>query len=205
MLLNFSHLFINIILSFVETFGYLGIFIMTFIESTFIPLPSELTLIPAGYLIFNGSMKLMPILAFSILGTLLGSLLNYYIAYKLGRKLFLKYGKVFFLKKNQLLYLESFFLKYGSISTFFGRMLPGVKHFISFPAGLAKMNLKLFCIYTITGSLIWISCLLYLGFMIGDNKNLLNKKINEFNIIIIILTVIIILYHYVRHRYPNKK
>ena len=178
---------------------------MTFIESTFIPIPSELTLIPAGYLIFHGEMSLFPVMVASITGTLIGSLLNYYIAYKYGRKLFINYGKWFFLKKGQLLTLELFFSKYGNISTFFGRMLPGIKHFISFPAGLARMNLKLFCSYTVAGSLIWLSALLYFGYAIGDNQELISKYVKKFNTIIISAVVLAVLFFYVKHKYFNKK
>ena len=200
MLPEFFHILVAIILKFVETFGYFGIFIMTFIESTFIPVPSELTLIPAGYLIYIGTMKVIPVLFFSILGTLLGSLSNYYIAYCFGRKLLIKYGSFFFLKQDQISKLEVFFLKYGKISTLLGRMLPGIKHFISFPAGLARMNLKIFCVYTIIGSFIWILFLLYLGFVIGDNQEMINKIIKEFNITIIIIGIIIGLNLYLRYR-----
>ena len=99
----------KLILNFVQTFGYTGIFIMTFIESTFIPIPSEFTLIPAGILIAKGELHLAPVLIFGLTGTLLGSFVNYFIAYYFGRKLFINYGKYFFLKPGQLLSLELFF------------------------------------------------------------------------------------------------
>ena len=182
------------ITNFVNTFGYCGIFIMTFIESTFIPLPSEITLIPAGYLIYKKQMSLMLVFITSLSGTLFGSLLNYTIAYKFGRRIFALYGKYFFLQNGQLEYLEQFFDKYGNISTFMGRMLPGVKHFISFPAGLARMNLKLFCSYTVMGSCIWLSILLYFGYFIGDNEKLITEYIKKFNILIIIATIMLAIY-----------
>lgn len=196
MLVEFFEEIIKLILNFVQTFGYLGIFIMTFIESTFIPIPSEFTLIPAGYLVAKGEMQLIPVLFFSILGTLLGSFVNYLIAYRFGRKLFIEYGKYFFLKPGQLLHIEIFFNKYGAISTFFGRMLPGIKHFISFPAGLAKMNLKLFSLYTFLGSSVWLSFLLYLGHIIGTNEDLIAAHIKRFNAIIIsiVASVIILIF-----------
>ena len=115
---------------------------MTFIESTFIPIPSEITMIPAGYLIGKGELNFFLVFLCSISGTVLGALTNYMIAYHYGRKLLVNYGKYFFLNTTKLVKIELFFRKYGKISTFFGRMLPGVKHFISFPAGLGKMNLR---------------------------------------------------------------
>ena len=203
MFVEFFEEIFKLILNFVQTFGYIGIFIMTFIESTFIPIPSEFTLIPAGYLIAKGDMHLAPVLLSSIVGTLLGSFINYFIAYHFGRKLFINYGKYFFLKSGQLLKIELFFNKYGVISTFFGRMLPGIKHFISFPAGLAKMNLKLFTLYTFLGSLIWLSFLLYLGHVIGTNEELISTYIKRFNITIIIIVIFIFLLLYVIKKFKK--
>jgi membrane protein DedA with SNARE-associated domain len=194
----------KLILTFVQTFGYTGIFIMTFIESTFIPIPSDFTLIPAGILIARGELHLTPVLIFSLTGTLLGSFVNYFIAYYFGRKLFINYGKYFFLKPGQLLSLELFFNKYGAISTFFGRMLPGIKHFISFPAGLARMNLKLFTLYTLLGSFIWIAFLLYLGHVINANEELISIYIRRFNIAIIFIVIFISILIYTTKKFKKR-
>ena len=194
----------KLILNFVQTFGYTGIFIMTFIESTFIPIPSEFTLIPAGILIAKGELHLAPVLIFGLTGTLLGSFVNYFIAYYFGRKLFINYGKYFFLKPGQLLSLELFFNKYGAISTFFGRMLPGIKHFISFPAGLARMNLKLFTLYTLLGSFIWISFLLYLGHIINANEELISIYIRRFNIAILFIVIVISILMYTTKKFKKR-
>ena len=200
MIAEFFEEIVRLILNFVQVFGYFGIFFMTFIESTFVPIPSEFTLIPAGYLIAKGEMHIAYVLIASLLGTLGGSLLNYTIAHYFGRKLFINYGKYFFLKSGQLHSLELFFNKYGGISTFFGRMLPGIKHFISFPAGLAKMDLKLFCIYTFTGSLIWLSFLLYLGHVISTNEGLISAYIKQFNLIIISVVILVVIFVYIRNK-----
>ena len=194
----------KLILNFVQTFGYTGIFIMTFIESTFIPIPSEFTLIPAGILIAKGELHLAPVLIFGLTGTLLGSFVNYFIAYYFGRKLFINYGKYFFLKPGQLLSLELFFNKYGVISTFFGRMLPGIKHFISFPAGLARMNLKLFTLYTLFGSFIWLSFLLYLGHIINANEELISIYIRRFNIAILFIVIFISILIYITKKFKKR-
>jgi membrane protein DedA with SNARE-associated domain len=194
----------KLILNFVQTFGYTGIFIMTFIESTFIPIPSEFTLIPAGILIAKGELHLTPVLISGLTGTLLGSFVNYFIAYYFGRKLFINYGKYFFLKPGQLLSLELFFNKYGVISTFFGRMLPGIKHFISFPAGLARMNLKLFTLYTLLGSFIWLSFLLYLGHIINANEELISIYIRRFNIAIIFIVIFITILIYITKKFKKR-
>ncbi|WP_323733058.1 DedA family protein [Candidatus Bandiella euplotis] len=178
---------------------------MTLLESTFLPIPSELTLIPAGYLISKGTMHVTPTLFASVTGTLLGSLINYMIAYYFGRKLFINYGKYFFIKPGQLHSLELFFNKYGAVSTFFGRMLPGIKHFISFPAGLARMNIRLFCTYTVLGSFIWVSFLLYLGRVIDENEELISKYISRFNFFIIFIVVLTIILAYTKGRNKKKR
>ena len=200
MIAEFFAEIVRLILHFVQVFGYFGIFFMTFIESTFIPIPSEFTLIPAGYLVAKGEMHTVYILIFSLSGTLVGSLLNYAIAHYFGRKLFINYGKYFFLKPGQLHSLELFFNKYGGISTFFGRMLPGIKHFISFPAGLARMNLKLFCVYTLTGSFVWLSFLLYLGYVISTNEKLIALCIKQFNFIIIAIVILVVIFIYIKNK-----
>ena len=205
MLFELFYTVAHTVINFVHTFGYIGIFIMTFVESTFIPIPSEITLIPAGYLIYQEHMNITPAILASISGTLLGSLLNYTIALKFGRKIFMKYGKYFFLKQGQLESLEKYFINYGSVSTFFGRMLPGIKHFISFPAGLAKMNLKLFCLYTTLGSLIWLCVLLYFGYIIGGNQQLIAQYIKRFNIFIIFITITLVFYLIWRNKLKKSK
>ena len=199
--LNFIHFLVEIILNFVGSSGYIGIFLMTLIESTFIPIPSEITLVPAGYLLSQGQMHILPLFISSILGTVLGAVFNYALAYVYGRKIILNYGKYFFLTKKDFSILERFFLKYGNISTFFGRMLPGVKHFISFPAGLAGMNIKLFCLYTLAGSSVWIIILLYFGYVIGGNEKLISYYIKRFNLLIVFIFTIFILFFF----YKNSK
>ena len=161
------------LVEFTHDLGYLGIFIMAFVESTFMPIPAELTMIPAGYLIHQGRMELFPVLGLSILGAVCGSYANYCIARYLGRGVFIRYGHYFFITEEKLIAMERFFEKYGAVSTFIGRLIPGVRHFIAFPAGLARMNLKPFFIYTALGSSIWMSVLIALGYCIGENQQLI--------------------------------
>ena len=189
---------------FVESLGYFGIFIMTFIESTFIPIPSEITLIPAGYLVQKGQMSGLVVLLVSIAGTIGGALANYYIAYFFGRLLFVDKGKYFFLNPSKLKKIEQFFAEHGAISVFTGRFLPGVKHFISFPAGLAKMNLKLFALYTALGGAIWCTILITLGYIIGENEHLIKKYLKQLNLIFILLVSILVIY-YIWKKRQNKK
>ena len=184
-------LFLQVV-SFVESLGYFGIFIMTFVESTFIPVPAEVTLSPAGYLVQKGEMNALFVWIASILGTLGGSVLNYYIAYHFGRLLFVSKGKYFFLNESKLAKIEKFFANHGAISVFTGRFLPGIKHFISFPAGLAKMNLKKFILYTAVGGAIWCALLIGLGYIIGENEHLIKSHLKQLNIGLLVVVIALV-------------
>ncbi len=164
---------VHAILYLVESLGYGGIFVMTTLESTFIPIPSEMTMIPAGYLIYQGKMHVVPVFLLSVAGTLTGALINYAIAYRYGRKLLLRYQDFFMMDEEKLAKMEGFFAKHGPVSIFTGRMVFGVRHYISFPAGLAKMDLKTFILYTLAGGSIWVTTLLSLGYLFGGNEELL--------------------------------
>ncbi len=161
---------IDYILHFVETLGYLGIFIMTVIEGTLVPIPNEVTMIPAGYLVATGKMSMFGVLAAGIIGNLVGGWITYYIAYHYGRVLVKKFGKYVFFTEDKLHKVEEYFAEHGPISIAIGRVAPGLKHFISFPAGLAKMDLKLFSIFTILGGGIWLVMLVMIGYFIGNNE-----------------------------------
>jgi len=130
-----------------------------------------------------------------VLGTLCGSLTNYFIAYHFGRKFLINYGQYFFITEDKLRAMEYFMQKHGAISTFSGRLLPGVKHFISFPAGLAKMDLKTFCLYTVLGGAIWCAVLIYLGYAIGENEALITKYLKQINFIIVVAIVCLVSFY----------
>jgi membrane protein DedA with SNARE-associated domain len=166
---GFHHM-MELLVDFVHTLGYPGIFIMTFLESTFVPVPSEITMIPAGYLAQQGHMNLFIVLFMSISGTVLGALFNYYIAYHYGRRFLYAYGKYFFFGHERMERLDTFFASHGEISTFTGRLIPGLRHFIAFPAGLARMDLRKFTLYTAAGGAIWMTTLIAVGYFIGGNK-----------------------------------
>ena len=163
----------NWLVNFVHEMGYIGIIVMTFVESSFVPVPAEVTMVPAGYLVQQGKLDFTITLASAILGTVGGAYFNYWLAKRYGREMFIRYGKYLMMTDAKLAKLESFFEKHGAISTFTGRLIPGVRHYISFPAGLARMKLSTFCIYTALGGGIWMLVLLILGYYIGENKELL--------------------------------
>jgi membrane protein DedA with SNARE-associated domain len=170
--------------------GYPGIIIMMFLESSFIPFPSEVVMIPAGYLAYKGEMNLVLAILSGILGSLLGALFNYYLAIKLGRPFLLHYGKYVMFNEASLQKMEDFFARHGHISTFTGRLIPVVRQYISLPAGLARMNLAVFSFYTSLGAGIWVTILALLGYFIGGNELLIREYLRD---IIVILAVAIVL------------
>lgn len=159
----------------IETLGYPGVFIMSALESTFLPIPSEATLIPAGYLIHQGTWNGPLVFVLAVSGTMAGSLANYALAYYCGRFMLVRYGKYMLMDEAKLAHIEAYFQKHGPVSIFLGRLVLGVRHFISFPAGLAKMDLAKFSAYTALGGGIWTLILLLLGYLIGDNKELVTS------------------------------
>ncbi len=188
------------LVDFVHQFGYAGIFIMSLLESTFVPIPGEVTMIPAGVLVQQGHMNFFVVVFLATLGALAGSLANYYLAYYLGRRFFYNYGKYFFFTHDKIDKLDKFFSSHGDISTFTGRLLPGVRHFIAFPAGLGHMDLKKFCIYTTLGSGIWMTILTTVGYLIGDNKELVHRYLPYVTAVVVVLVVFGVVFYIKKKR-----
>ncbi|WP_416862221.1 DedA family protein [Helicobacter ganmani] len=149
-----------------------------FLESSFIPFPSEVVMIPAGYLAHLGQMNLFIAILCGVLGSLAGALLNYYLALFLGREILIKFGKYVFFDEKTMIKMENFFAKHGHISTFSGRLIPVVRQYISLPAGLGRMPLALFCLYTSLGAGIWVSILTTLGYFLGQNEAILKEYLH---------------------------
>ncbi len=196
--------FFNWLIEFVHHFGYLGIFIMSLLESTFVPIPSEVTMIPAGVLVQQGHMNFWVVIAMGTFGAIAGSLFNYYLAYYLGRRFFYSYGKYFFFTHEKIDKLDKFFASHGDISTFTGRLIPGVRHFIAFPAGLAHMDLKKFCIYTGLGSTIWMTVLTVVGYFIGDNEEMVKHYMPYVVTAVVFVAVIFVVLYMWRYNHNNK-
>ena len=189
---------IDFIVQTVGSLGYAGIFIMMFLESSFFPFPSEVVMIPAGYLAFKGEMNMYLVILFGILGSLAGSLFNYYLAVKFGRRFLIKYGKYFFIKEETIVRMEVFFKNHGHISTFSGRLIPVVRQYISLPAGLARMNLFVFSLYTSLGAGIWVVILTLLGYFLGDNELLIKEYLHYIIIVLLILLSILFFWYYTK-------
>ncbi|EAJ6187502.1 DedA family protein [Campylobacter lari] len=192
---------IDFLLTLAKDWGYWGIIFLMFIESSFFPFPSEVVMIPAGYLAHQNELNFWLCLLCGTFGALLGALLNYYLCYFLGRNVILKICKYFGVNETKIAQFEAFFNKHGEISTFSGRLIPGLRQYISLPAGLARMNLKKFIFYTSLGAGIWCLILLILGYILGKNEDLL-KEYLHFVIIacIIFISMLLAIYIYIQKK-----
>lgn len=188
----------------IGSMGYWGIFLLMFLESTFFPFPSEVIMIPAGYLAYQGEMNLYAVIAVGIAGSLAGALFNYYLAVYFGRAFLLKYGKFMLIKPQTLEKLETFFTKHGEVSTFNGRLIPGIRQLISLPAGLARMHVAKFSFYTVLGAGIWVVVLVALGYLLGSNEALLSKYLHTATIIALLMVGFITLFYVVRQKRRHK-
>jgi membrane protein DedA with SNARE-associated domain len=185
--------------------GYVGIFLLMSIESSFIPFPSEIVLIPAGYLASKGDLSLSLILTSALSGSMVGAFVNYYLALTLGRKVLKRYGKYFFIKESTLDKMDSYFKKHGHISTFIGRLIPGVRQLISVPAGLARMNLVVFSTYTALGAGIWALILTMLGYFIGENQELIDTYLKQITMVVVGALLLLGSWYYYHHKSKLEK
>lgn len=189
---------------FFMSLGYFGIFIMMFLESSFIPFPSEVALLPAGYLIGTKEMSFLPVLIAGTLGSLGGACLNYFIGRTLGRNLLLKYGKYFFLDEDRLLQMEDLFNRRGDLIVFLGRFIPVVRQYISFPPGILEMNIFKFSIFTALGAGIYVAFMVNIGTVYKDYENIINTYILKYRYLVILLALIYVIYKILKMR-KNKK
>ena len=188
------------IVQYIGDMGYWGIYLLMFLESTFFPFPSEIIMIPAGYLAFKGEMNVYMVVFMGIFGSLSGALFNYYLAKHFGRRFLLKYGKYFFIKEETLDKLESFFRKHGELSTFNGRLIPGIRQLISLPAGLANMNVLKFSLYSSLGAGIWVIILVALGYLLGSNEELISEYLHIATLIALISVALITIFYVIRNK-----
>jgi membrane protein DedA with SNARE-associated domain len=170
--------------SVIAAMGYGGIIILMAIESACVPLPSELIMPFAGYLVFTGKMKLLWVATAGAIGCNLGSLIAYEIGSYGGRPLVEKYGRWILLSPHELAWTDRFFRRWGYLAVFFGRVLPVVRTFIALPAGVARMPRGRFHIYTFLGSWPWCLALAWLGMKLGQNWRSLGKYFHQFDAVI---------------------
>lgn len=185
--------------------GYWGIFLLMGIESSFVPFPSEIILIPAGYLAAKGDMNVIMVFIASLGGSLTGALINYYGALWIGRSVLESYGKYFFIKPAALHKMDDFFEKHGHISTFTGRLIPGIRQLISIPAGLTRMDMKTFLLYTSLGAGIWSIILIALGYSIGENEELIKEYLHQITYIVVVSMLFLLATYFYFHKRKQRK
>jgi membrane protein DedA with SNARE-associated domain len=191
------HELINWLVNTIGALGYPGIFLLMAMESSVIPVPSELVMPPAGYLAQQGKMHIWIAIFWGTAGSLVGAYANYFASRYLGRPLLLKYGKYVGITEGKFARVEKYFHDHGEISTFIGRLLPVVRHLISLPAGLAGMNHFKFSLYTLMGAGIWVTILTYIGYFIGENQELIMRYSHQ-ALIGVVLVSSMIVYFYIR-------
>jgi membrane protein DedA with SNARE-associated domain len=185
--------------------GYAGIFLLMAMESSVFPIPSEVVMPPAGYLAQQGKLSMGLVILSGTLGSLAGAYANYFVARWLGRPLVIRYGRYVWITEEHFNRVESFFLRHGEISTFIGRLLPVVRHLISIPAGIARMNHIRFTLYTTLGAAIWVSILSGIGYFIGREKALILKYSHEAVLAVAVFSAILIGVYIAIYRRKNRK
>lgn len=187
--------------SIISYFGYLGVFILMTLESMIFPVPSEAVMPFAGYIAYQGKFNLLFVVFIATLGSIFGSLISYYIGKYGGEKFVSKIGKYMFLNEEHLIMTEQWFNRRGQSTIFISRFIPVVRHFISIPAGIAKMNKAKFITYTFLGAFGWNYILAYAGFKLGKNWKLISEYSGYIDIAVIIgILLLLILYLYKRKK-----
>jgi membrane protein DedA with SNARE-associated domain len=192
----------GIIVATISTLGYSGIVLLMAIESACIPLPSEIIMPFSGYLVSTGQMNIWAVGFAGAIGCVLGSLVAYWVGMRGGRPLIEKYGRYVLVSRHDLDMADRWFAKRGEIIVFVSRLLPAIRTFIAFPAGVARMNLKRFVIYTFAGSLPWCLGLAYVGQKLGEKWNkddTLKTWFHRFDFLIGIAVVVLAAWWIWRH------
>ena len=187
------------IMGVISSMGYSGIVLLMGIESACIPLPSEIIMPFAGFLVFKGEMTLWGVAFAGAIGCVVGSIPAYYLGMYGGRPLVEKYGKWVLISHKDLNWADKAFEKHGEIIIFIGRLLPAVRTFIAFPAGVARMNMTKFVVYTFVGSLIWCYLLALAGFKMGENWESLKVYFHEFHYVIAAAGAVFVVWYLRRH------
>lgn len=195
-----------------QNMNYTTITILMTVESSFIPFPSEIVVPPAAYIASqpDSHLNIYLVVIFATIGAMLGALINYFLAIYLGRPLVYKFadskmGHLFLLDKEKIMKAEIYFNKKGKISTFVGRLVPGIRQLISIPAGLARMNIANFSLYTFVGAGIWNAILAYLGYILHGQQDLINKYSHELSYIFLGLVALFIAYVVIKHVIKKNK
>nr|WP_269449070.1 DedA family protein [Ferroacidibacillus organovorans] len=184
----------------VRHYGIAAVFFTMLLESACIPIPSELIMTFAGYAAFRGEMGLAPAIIAGVLGNLIGSLLAYWIGLRGGRAFLRSYGRYVLFSERHFESSERFFAKYGAITVLISRLLPAVRTFISLPAGIAKMRLSTFMIFTIIGCIPWVAILAYVGYALGQHWETVTTHFTLFTDLSAALLVVLFISFLLRNR-----
>jgi membrane protein DedA with SNARE-associated domain len=193
----------NFIIQTINTLGYSGVVLLMAIESTVAPVPSEIIMPFAGSLVGVNHFTLFGLAIAGAVGSVIGSLVSYAVAYYGGRPLIIRFGRYFFMSEQDLELTEKFFARFGKLSTFMGRLIPVVRSIISLPAGLGKVPIGPFIFYTFTGSFIFSYSLAWLGLKLGENWHILEIYFRKFDIAIVLIILSLVgfwIYRHFKHR-----
>ncbi|MGA7042434.1 MAG: DedA family protein [Nitrososphaeraceae archaeon] len=185
---------VEFITSVISSLGYGGIFFLMILESALIPIPSEIIMPFSGFLASTGKFGSVGVILAGSLGNLVGSVITYYLGIRLGRAFLIKYGKYILFRVHHLVWTEQLFQKYGDKISFVGRLLPGVRTYISLPAGIGKSNFIKFVVYTLVGSIIWNSLLTYGGIQLGRSWQHIDKYSGYLDIIAVVAIAVFIVW-----------
>jgi membrane protein DedA with SNARE-associated domain len=194
----------SLILDWIETFGYFGVVFLMALESACMPVPSEIVMPFAGYLVWSAEnnvdysgtpMTLIGIGLAGAIGCTIGSIAAYWVGKHAGRPFVLRYGKYFLVREKHLLMAERWFEKYGEAATFISRLLPIIRTFISLPAGIAKMHFKKFVFYSFVGSLPWTFMLGYVGYALGPSWEDIMDVFHKLDILVVAGLIILIVWY----------
>lgn len=180
--------------NFISQIGYVGVFFLMVLESALIPVPSEVIMPFSGFLVATGEFNIFYVLVAGTLGNLVGSIIAYYIGSYVGRGIVLRYGKYVLIDENHLDLADRWFQKFGDRIILISRNLPAVRTYISLPAGISKMNVFKFSIYTLIGSVPWNFALLYAGVLLGNNWEIILRYTTILDVIVGIVGLIFVIW-----------
>jgi membrane protein DedA with SNARE-associated domain len=199
MITDLINLLAQAVIATIGLLGYGGVFVLMVVESCGIPMPSEVIMPFSGFLVAQGTLNFWWVVFLGTFGNLVGSMLAYWIGMRGGRPLIEKYGKYLLISKHDLDIADRWFTKYGQLTVFFGRLLPVVRTYISFPAGIAKMDFKKFCFYTFIGAFPWCLLFAWLGVKMGNNWDLIREKLHNFDMAMLALVIAAVGWYVFRH------
>jgi len=197
---------VDLILDWISNYGYLGIVFLMALESATLPVPSEIVMPFAGFLVFSeGEMSLAGVILAGSVGCSLGSIAAYAFGYYAGRPLVLRYGRYILIREKHLVSAEKWFAKYGDKATFIARLLPVIRTVISLPAGIAKMNFKKFVLYSFVGSVPWTAMLALVGYWLGSEWRDVSGVFRGLDIVVVVGAIAIIIWYVMRVRRARSK